>query len=245
MPPSNNQSVNGKPKIKMNAPCLVVLAGPRFGETIPLIKGGNVVGSGSLATIQFFTTLMSEHHFTLIFKNQKVRLKVESGITSVNKSPVEEEVTLEDGDLIGIGGILLRYVEKQSEECFFVGDFFYGVQRRRFPRFNLIADADAFISGENLRLDILSVRDISRGGIGLFCKEKVLPKVEITVSLSTKNTDRKIVAESIQGTVANVSPWSDSIFLLNIRFDTPVSAEDQPMLHQQLLEMEQNSLPTP
>jgi hypothetical protein len=121
-----------------------------------------------------------------------------------------------------------------------VGDFYYGVQRRRYPRFNMIAEAEAFISGENLRLDILSVRDIGRGGIGLFCKEKVLPQTAITVSLYAKTVDREIVAESIHGTVANVVPWSDDLFLLNIRFQIPVSAEYQPILHQRLTEMEQN-----
>jgi hypothetical protein len=230
---------NRQAEEKVSPASLVVLAGPRFGETIALMKGKNVVGSDPIATIHFLTSLLSNHHFTLFYQDRRVVLTRVEGVILVNNVPVEE-TTLKDGDLIGAKGILLRYIQEGSREGFFVGDLFYGTQRRRYPRFNMIATADAFLPEKNLRIEVFSVRDISRGGAGLFCKEDVRPGTEISVSIYSKNPDRVIVAEKILGVVTRVALWNDSLFLLNVKFHLPVSSDYQPNLHERLIEMERH-----
>jgi hypothetical protein len=233
--PSKNKAKPGK-----NLPAsLVVLAGPRFGETIPLMKGRNVVGSDPLAAIHFLTSLLSPRHFTILYEDNRTFLNRDEGVTLLNNVPVEKAV-LNDGDIIGVKGILLRFVEEGSREGFFVGDLFYGTRRRRYPRFNMIATADAFLPERNMTIEVFSVRDISRGGVGLFCKEEIRPGTEISVSIYSKNPDRVMVAEKILGVVARVVVWDDSLFLLNVRFHLPVSSEYQPNLYQRIVEMEKH-----
>ena len=98
-------------EVHISPASLVVLAGPRFGETIALMKGKNIIGSDPLATIHFLTSLLSNRHFILLYQERRVVLTREEGITMVNNIPVEEK-TLKDGDLIGAKGILLRYVQE-------------------------------------------------------------------------------------------------------------------------------------
>jgi hypothetical protein len=217
--------------------CLVVMAGPRFGESIRLKEGINRVGSDPNADVYFITSLISEHHFSLIRRDNSIALKREGGITLVNNTSVEE-VELKDGDMILAGGILLRYVEEGSVNHFYVGDLFYGRERRKFPRFSMISTADAYLPREEKNIEVLSVRTVGRGGIGLFCKEPVKVDAEVKVSLFAKDSNRVIVAESIKGKVVSVAHWKDSLFLLNICFDEPISMEHQPNLFRHLTELE-------
>jgi hypothetical protein len=218
-------------------PFLVVMAGPRFGETFPLKEGDNVVGSAPEASFSFLTTLLSERHFLITCRKSRVELKALEGATFVNNASVKE-IPLKDADMISAGGILLRCVAEKSSQHFYVGDVFYGQERRRYRRFSMISTADAYLPEKDQRLEVLSVRSVGRGGVGLFCKETVPLGVEIAVSLYSKNADRVIVAESIGGIVVSMTPWKDSLVLLNVSFHQPISPENQPHLHQHLDELE-------
>ncbi|HET6370977.1 MAG TPA: PilZ domain-containing protein, partial [Nitrospiria bacterium] len=88
---------------------------------------------------------------------------------------------------------------------------------RRFPRFNVIASAKASLPGNDLTLHILSVKDVGRGGVGLFSREDVPVGSDINVSLYSKNADRVVSAESMRGGIVSVVDWKESVYLLNIR----------------------------
>ena len=232
-----NPKILGNIEMRRSKSCLVVLAGPRFGESLPLKDGLTRVGSDPNADVYFITSLISEHHFSIIRQDKRVVLKREGGITLVNNTSVEE-AHLKDGDMILAGGILLRYVEEGSVSHFYVGDLFYGRERRKYPRFSMISTADAYLPREDRTVDVLSVRTVGRGGIGLFCKEPVPVGSEIKVSLFAKDSNRVIVAESIKGKVVSTARWKDSLFLLNICFIEAISMEHQPNLFRHLAELE-------
>jgi hypothetical protein len=217
--------------------CLVVMGGPRFGETISINDGKTEVGSDTGADIQFITNLLTEHHFSLIRHGKDVLLRRGGGVTLVNNASVEQ-VQLKDGDMIFAGGILLRYVEEGSLVHFYVGDLFYGRDRRQFPRFSTISTALAYLPEKDAQLDIVSVRTVSRGGIGLFSKQNVPTTWKIQVILYVKNSKDSVSAESVLGNVVSTSPWKDSLFLVNVRFQQPISEQQQPNLYQHLMEME-------
>ena len=217
---------------------LVVIAGPRFRETFFLNEGENIVGSDPGVHFYFQTSLLSERHVLLTYRNREVVLKRLGGVTSVNNAPVEE-AALRDGDLISMGGLLLRYVAEGSSAYFYVGDHFYRREKRNYARFSMIAAADAFSVVTDKWLEILSVRSVSRGGIGIFSKDTVPIGSEILVSLYSKSPHRTVVAEATKGTVVSVISWTESLFLLNVRFKQPISSEHQPNLYRHLHELEQ------
>jgi len=217
---------------------LVVIAGPRFRETFFLNEGENIVGSDPGAHLYFQTSLISERHALLTYLHREVVLKRLAGVTSVNNMPADQ-ISLKDGDLILMGGLLLRYVEAGSGAYFYVGDHFYRREKRNYARFSMIAAADAFSPVANKWLQILSVRSVSRGGIGIFSKDSVPMGSEILVSLYSKSAQRTVVAEDTKGTVVSVISWTESLFLLNIRFNQPISSEHQPNLYRHLLELEE------
>jgi hypothetical protein len=112
---------------------------------------------------------------------------------------------------------------------------------RRFPRFNIIASAKASLPGDDQTLHILSVKDVGRGGVGLFSREDVPVGSDIDVSLYSKNADRVIAAESMRGGIVSVIHWKDSVYLLNIRFQQPISSEHQLIFYRYLLSLEKTS----
>jgi hypothetical protein len=109
---------------------------------------------------------------------------------------------------------------------------------RRFPRFNVIASAKASLPGNDLTLHILSVKDVGRGGVGLFSREEVTVGADIDVSLYSKNANRVVAAESVRGGIVSVVDWKESVYLLNIRFQCPISSEHHLNFHRYLLDLE-------
>jgi len=216
---------------------LVVMAGPCFGETVPLKEGRNVVGSDPSAEIYFVTSLLAGSHFSIVRKGRRIALERDGGVTWLNNSPVER-ATLKDGDLIFAGGILFRYVEEGSGTYFYVGDLFYGRERRRYPRFTAVSKASAYLPENGQKLEILSIRTVGRGGIGLFSKQAATVGSSIHIVLYSMDLSESMVAESVTGTVASSAPWEGSLFLLNVRFQEPVAEERQPNLYRYLIELE-------
>jgi len=223
--------------LERSTSCVVVMAGPRFGETIRLREGKNVVGSAPDADIYFITVLLSERHFAIVREGKRVFLRREGGITLVNNVSVEE-AELKDGDLIFAGGISLRYVEEGSLIHFYLGDIFFGRERREFPRFNMVSTALAYLPTEDRKLDILSIRQVGRGGIGLFSMQSGPVGSKIQVILYSKDSKEAMVAESIMGTVVSSVAWKGALFLVNISFLKPVSEESQPNLYRYLMELQ-------
>ena len=213
------------------------MAGPRFAESIELREGENKVGSTPEADIQFITALLSECHFVLVRDGQRTTLRREGGITLVNNTSVQE-ADLKDGDLIFAGGISLRYVAEGSPTHFYLGEIFYGRARRQYPRFTMVSTALAYLPVEDRKLDIVSVREVGRGGIGLFSTQNTPAGAKIQVILYSKDSKEAMVAESIMGTVASCVSWKGGLFLINISFFKPVSQEGQPGLHRYLAELE-------
>lgn len=220
---------------------LVVMAGPRFGESLALNKGKNVVGTDARADIYFPTDKMMGHHFDLSCTDKAV-LKKKEGEVFVNNTPVKE-MCLKDGDLIRVAGILLQYVEKGSQPVFFVGKQLYrvnGHDRRCFPRFAAPATVDLFIVEQELKFKGLPIRDVGRGGVALFSNENISPGSEVTVSLLAKDQGHEIHAEEIPATVVTATPWKESVLLLGVLFHKPVSENNHPVFHSYLKGLEKS-----
>ena len=226
-------------RLEMQRPvsCLVVMAGPRFGESIPLKEGRNIVGCAPEADIYFTTGLLAERHFLLTCNRKQVTLQREGGATLLNNAPVER-AELKDGDLIFAGGLSIRYVEEGSLIHFYLGDTFYGRERRQFPRFSMVSTAYAYLPVEDQKLEILAIRTIGRGGIGMFSLQNVSIGSRIQVVLYSKDAKETMVAESIIGTVVAAFPWKSSLFLVSVSFQKPVCESDQPNLHRYLAALE-------
>jgi len=225
---------------------LIVMAGPRFGETLRLREGENIVGSDAHADIYFPGHSLERRHF-LVSNNGEVLLKAEKGNTFLNNVEVSQ-MPLRDGDLIRAGGILLQYLQEGSEQSFFVGPHLYrwkGKDRRRFPRFALQATADVFLVDQGVSFKELVVKDAGRGGIAIFSKENVPPGAEVQVSVYIHHQGRRLVGKLVPGTVVASTPWKDSSFLLGILFNEPISSDHQSDLYQYWMEMEKSEQAPP
>jgi len=218
--------------------CLVVMAGPCFGETIPLREGKNVIGSHPTADIYFVSSLLAAAHFNIVRQGKTVVLERDGGVTWLNNSPVDR-AALKDGDLIFAGGILFRYVKEGSEAYFFVGDLFYGRERRRYPRFTAASKISAYLPQQKEKLEILLVRTVGRGGMGLFSKQNAILGSSVQIHFCSMDLNETVITEAITGIVASCVPWDNSLFLINVSFQEPVSENDQPNLYHYLHELEQ------
>jgi len=92
--------------------CLVIVAGPRLGEKFPLAKDRTVIGRQKEADISIEDGLISRKHAEVVRKADGTivlrDLDSKNG-TFRNDEPIRE-TGLEEGDLIRIGGAMIKYV---------------------------------------------------------------------------------------------------------------------------------------
>jgi hypothetical protein len=90
-------------------------------------------------------------------------------------------------------------------------------------------------------LEIISIRDISRAGIGLFTKVPIETGAEIKIAVYFKNNEDLMVYESVSGIVLSSAEWRGGSYMVSIRFHVPVSAATSPGLNARLEELERIS----
>lgn len=102
--------------------CLVVIAGASIGEKIPLAQNRVVIGRQSDVEIGLDDSMVSRRHAELAIGPDGRAVIRDLGSrngTFSNERRVTEEV-LHDGDLIRIGGTVLKYLEANSVEHLYV-----------------------------------------------------------------------------------------------------------------------------
>jgi len=101
--------------------CLVIMAGPRSGEKIPLIKEHTVIGRQQDVDIPIEDILISRKHAEITRDTQGATvlrdLDSKNG-TFWNEEKIREK-RLGEGDLIRVGGVILQYVGPDRPE---IGD---------------------------------------------------------------------------------------------------------------------------
>lgn len=224
----------GRPQGKTDPhAALVVMAGPRFGETLRLKpKGENIVGSNLRADLYLPSHALAARHFALVLKDGRLVLRQEEGEVFLNNALVREAF-LKDGDLIGAGGLLFRLLTEEGQDSFFLGQHLYrrdGKERRRYPRFPINGRADLFLVSQAVWFRGLDVKDAGLGGIAAYAQENVPPGTEAQVWLTVQEGDRRFKAEAIPAAVVASIPWKEGIYVLGILFHQPIEEGSHPDL---------------
>ncbi|MEW6681441.1 MAG: GGDEF domain-containing protein [Nitrospirota bacterium] len=105
-----------------NLACLVVISGASIGEKIALAKDRYLVGRQADADICFDDALVSRRHAELLVAPEGVVILRDLGSrngTYCNEQKITER-ELRDGDLLWIGGSVLKYVAPDSAESLYV-----------------------------------------------------------------------------------------------------------------------------
>jgi diguanylate cyclase (GGDEF)-like protein len=102
--------------------CLVVIAGSAIGDKIPLAADRLVIGRQSHADICFDDELVSRNHAEILVQKDGGAVIRDLGSrngTYCNERRITQEV-LKDGDLLRIGGSVLKYLGPDSAENVYV-----------------------------------------------------------------------------------------------------------------------------
>lgn len=219
---------------------LMAMSGPFLGEKYAIDQSQLVIGRDNTAEIAVPDRTASRRHAEISKSHGRIVIRDLSSRNGlyINNLRVEEWV-LRNGDLIRIGGSLLQFVEAESRRSFYVGKYHSKVSgQRKHPRFSLIAIGDGYLTEEKVPIEILSIKDLSRAGIGIFSKSKIENEVEIKVAVYFKNQEKEIVAESMIGVVVSCNEWRGGNYMISIRFREPISENNSPGLHVRLTELE-------
>lgn len=107
-----------------NLACLVVIAGASIGEKIALAKDRSVIGRQADADICLDDELVSRRHSEMVVQPDGTVILRDLGSrngTYCNERKVTESA-LKDGDLIWIGGSVLKYLAPDSAESLYVSE---------------------------------------------------------------------------------------------------------------------------
>jgi hypothetical protein len=222
---------------------LMAMSGPFLGEKYSIGRSSAVIGRAPSAEISLLDRTASRQHAEVIKERGRILVRDLSSRNGlfVNNLKVDQWV-LRDGDLIRIGGTLLQFVEAASAQSFFVGKYRHKVSKQReHRRFTLIAVGDGYLTKERKAIAIISIKDISREGIGLFTKVKPKVGAEIRIAIYFKNPENLMVAESVLGTVVSCTDWRGGTCIVSIRFHEPISKSSSPGLDARLAELERIS----
>lgn len=222
---------------------LVVMSGGFLGEHYLIHHSQLIIGRDIDADISLADQTVSRRHAEINKSHGRVLLRDLSSRNGlfVNNLRVEEWV-LRNGDLIRIGGTLLQFVDAESKMSFYVGKYPNKIfKKREHPRFSLIGLGDGYLPGEKGSVEILSIKDISRGGIAILTKNRIETGTEIQVAVYFKNKEKKMVAEGVMGSVLSSAERRGGSFMVNIRFHEAISEKNAPGLHTRLCELEQIS----
>jgi diguanylate cyclase (GGDEF)-like protein len=123
--------------------CLVIMAGPRSGEKIPLIKEHTVIGRQQDVEIPIEDILISRRHAEVARDNHGTPvlrdLDSKNG-TFCNEEKIREK-RLGEGDLIRVGGVILKYVGPDRVE---IGDPGEGPEPTRRDALTGLLDTQSF-----------------------------------------------------------------------------------------------------
>lgn len=222
---------------------LMAMSGPLTGEKYPVENPQQIIGRNPQSEIFLNDRSASRQHAEVTKQRGKVWIRDLSSRNGlfVNNLKVTEWA-LRDGDLVRIGCTLLQFVEAESRQSFYVGKYNHKTAKQReHPRFSLIAVGEGYRIEGNRPLEIISIKDISRAGIGLFTKAPVEVGADIRIAIYFKNHQAQMMSESVTGTVLSCVEWRGGSFMVSVRFHTPVSATTSPGLNDRLDELEQIS----
>lgn len=222
---------------------LIVMSGPLLGKKYTLDLARIRLGRDLFLEICIPDKTVSRQHAE-IWKSHGKRiirdLSSQNGLF-VNNLKIEEWL-LRDGDLIRLGETLLQFVDAESRRSFYAGAYRHNVAiPRAHPRFSLIAIGDGYLPEEKIKVEILSIKDISRAGIGLLTKTKLNPGAVMKVSIYFKNRDNQVVSEDRVGSVLCCNSWRKEVYMINVRFHEPINETNSPGLDFRLRELEQLS----
>jgi diguanylate cyclase (GGDEF)-like protein len=123
--------------------CLVIMAGPRSGEKIPLIKERTVIGRQQDVEIPIEDILISRRHAEIARDTHGATvlrdLDSKNG-TFCNEEKIHEK-SLGEGDLIRVGGVILRYVGPDRPE---IGNQSENLQSNRLDALTGLLDPRSF-----------------------------------------------------------------------------------------------------
>jgi pSer/pThr/pTyr-binding forkhead associated (FHA) protein len=219
---------------------LIAMSGPYLGEKYAVDQPHLVIGRDNTSEISVPDRTASRRHAEITKSHGRIVIRDISSRNGlfINNLRVDEWV-LRNGDLIRIGGSLLQFVEAESRRSFYVGKYHPKVtMQRKHPRFSLIAVGDGYLTEEKIPVEILSIKDLSRAGIGIFSKTKVENGAEIRVAVYFKNKEKQIVAESVVGITVSCNEWRGESYMISVRFHEPISENTSPGLHVRLTELE-------
>lgn len=222
---------------------LMAMSGPYLGEKYPVDQPHIVIGRDNEAGIPVPDRTASRRHAEISKSHGRIVIRDLSSRNGlfINNLRVEEWV-LRNGDLIRIGGALLQFVEAENRRSFYVGKYHPKVsQQRKHPRFSLIAVGDGYLVKEKTPIEVLSIKDLSRAGIGIFTKERIEIGTEIKVAVYFKNKEKEIAAENILGATLSCNEWRGGSYMISIRFYEPITKMNSPGLDARLTELERIS----
>jgi len=222
---------------------LMAMSGPSLGEKYAVDRPHIVIGRDNDSGISVSDRTASRRHAELSKSHGRIVIRDLSSRNGlfINNLRVEEWV-LRNGDLIRIGGSLLQFVEAENRRSFYVGKYHSKVsQQRKHPRFSLIAVGDGYLTKEQIPVEVLSIKDLSRAGIGIFTKSPIESGTEVKVAVYFKNKEREMVAESIVGSAVSCNEWRGGSYMVSIRFHEPISENNSPGLNARLIELERIS----
>lgn len=222
---------------------LMAMSGPFLGEKYAVDQPQIVIGRDNLSGISVSDRTASRRHAEITKSHGRILIRDLSSRNGlfINNLRVDEWV-LRNGDLIRIGGSLLQFVEAENRRSFYVGKYNHQIsEQRRHPRFSLIAVGDGYLVREKTPVEVLSIKDLSRAGIGIFTRTKIENETEIKVAIYFKNKEKQIVAESVAGSTLSCNEWRGGSYMVSIRFHEPITESNSPGLHARLTELERFS----
>ncbi len=222
---------------------LMAMSGPFLGEKYPVDQLHIVIGRDRLSGISVPDRTASRRHAELTKSHGRILIRDLSSRNGlfINNLKVDEWV-LRNGDLIRIGGSLLQFVEAESRRSFYIGKYNHQISdQRRHPRFSLIAVGDGSLVKEKTPVEVVSIKDLSRAGIGIFTRTRIENGTEITVAIYFKNKEKQMVAENVVGSTLSCKEWRGGSYMISIRFHEPITESNSPGLHARLTELERFS----
>lgn len=108
-------------------PSLLMISGPQIGRNFSMIEEEFMIGRAHHCDLPIEDELVSRHHCKIVFTPQGAILK-DLGSTNgtlLNGRRIREEVVLNEGDQIQVGGlVILRYHLQEEVEAKFIGSLF-------------------------------------------------------------------------------------------------------------------------
>jgi hypothetical protein len=109
-------------------------------------------------------------------------------------------------------------------------------RKSRQPRVNLTSWARLRVSEEE-EAHLGTVVNISRDGVGVYCKEKLSVSMGLDIEMKFFDADNKVWVEHIRGRVVRCEKIG-TVFLVGIRFSEKISPHRHPQLAGAIVDME-------